>query len=154
MFLEDTQIYLPYSCHAMTRSWLVHGFADQGARLYVGDTLASPSTLFQIDHHADHTHPESGARVGNLAHCAFSSAISGNARIFGGNPLIWNYQWITGEQMKLHECRHGLLLSYCRTLGIKAALPPRNSHRPNFYAGHRGSVRQWAASGKVHGQDQ
>src|SRR2546426_360274 len=46
----------------------------------------------QIDHHADHTHPESGARVGNLAHCAFSSAISGNARIFGGNPLIWNYQ--------------------------------------------------------------
>src|SRR2546426_6551583 len=94
MFLEDTQIDLPYSCHAMTRSWLVHGFADQGARLYVGDTLASPSTLFQIDHHADHTHPESGARVGNLAHCAFSSAISGNARIFGGNPLIWNYQFI------------------------------------------------------------
>jgi hypothetical protein len=92
MFLEDTQIGLPYSCHAITRSWLVHGFADQGARLYVGDTLASPSTLFQIDHHADHTHPESGARVGNLAHCAFSSAISGNARIFGGNPLIWNYQ--------------------------------------------------------------
>jgi hypothetical protein len=41
MFLEDTQIDLPYSCHAMTRSWLVHGFADQGARLYVGDTLAA-----------------------------------------------------------------------------------------------------------------
>src|SRR3989442_5658663 len=96
MFLEDTQIDLPYSCHAMTRSWLVHGFADQGARLYVGDTLASPSTLFQIDHHADHTHPESGARVGNLAHGAFSSAISGNARIFGGNPLIWNYQFLYG----------------------------------------------------------
>src|SRR2546428_12655709 len=75
----------------MTMSWLVHGFADQGARLYVGDSLASPSTLFHIDHHADHTHPESGARVGNLAHGAFSSAISGNARIFGGNPLIWNY---------------------------------------------------------------
>ena len=93
MFLEDTQIDLPYSCHAMTRSWLVHGFADQGARLYVGDTLASPSTLFHIDHHADHTHPESGARVGNLAHCACSSAISGNVRIFGGNPLIWNYQF-------------------------------------------------------------
>src|SRR6266446_295985 len=92
MFLEDPQIDLPYSCHAMTRSWLVHGFADQGARLYVGDTLASPSTLFHIDHHADHTHPESEARVGNLAHCAFSSAISGNVRIFGGNPLIWNYQ--------------------------------------------------------------
>src|SRR2546426_8675831 len=102
MFLEDTQIDLPYSCHAMTRSWLVHGFADQGARLYVGDTLASPSTLFQIDHHADHTHPESGARVGNLAHCAFSSAISGNARIFGGNPLIWNYQYTHG--MNLHDC--------------------------------------------------
>src|SRR6266446_3054789 len=93
MFLEDPQIDLPYSCHAMTRSWLVHGFADQGARLYVGDTLASPSTLFHIDHHADHTHPESEARVGNLAHCAFSSAISGNVRIFGGNPLIWNYQF-------------------------------------------------------------
>src|SRR6266481_6251129 len=92
MFLEDPQIDLPYSCHAITRSWLVHGFADQGARLYVGDTLASPSTLFQIDHHAAHTHPESEARVGNLAHCAFSSAISGNVRIFGGNPLIWNYQ--------------------------------------------------------------
>src|SRR6266446_8625425 len=95
MFLEDPQIDLPYSCHAMTRSWLVHGFADQGARLYVGDTLASPSTLFHIDHHADHTHPESEARVGNLAHCAFSSAISGNVRIFGGNPLIWNYQYIS-----------------------------------------------------------
>src|SRR6267142_4811479 len=94
MFLEDPQIDLPYSCHAMTRSWLVHGFADQGARLYVGDTLASPSTLFHIDHHADHTHPESEARVGNLAHCAFSSAISGNVRIFGGNPLIWNYQFM------------------------------------------------------------
>src|SRR6266478_7517134 len=95
MFLEDPQIDLPYSCHAMTRSWLVHGFADQGARLYVGDTLASPSTLFHIDHHADHTHPESEARVGNLAHCAFSSAISGNVRIFGGNPLIWNYQFMS-----------------------------------------------------------
>src|SRR3989442_2729090 len=101
MFMEDTQIDLPYSCNAMTRSWLVHGFADQGARLYVGDTLASPSTLFQIDHHADHTHPESGARVGNLAHCAFSSAISGNARIFGGNPLIWNYQLNMGSCRRL-----------------------------------------------------
>src|SRR2546428_5702467 len=85
----------------MTMSWLVHGFADQGARLYVGDSLASPSTLFQIDHHADHTHPESGARVGNLAHCAFSSAISGNARIFGGNPLIWNYQLTCWQSLLL-----------------------------------------------------
>src|SRR5438876_3700769 len=113
MFLEDPQIDLPYSCHAITRSWLVHGFADQGARLYVGDTLASPSTLFQIDHHADHTHPESGARVGNLAHCAFSSAISGNARIFGGNPLIWNYQllWVAGEDLRA-VYDHVLLAEY------------------------------------------
>src|SRR2546427_4456744 len=109
MFLEDTQIDLPYSCHAMTRSWLVHGFADQGARLYVGDTLASPSTLFQIDHHADHTHPESGARVGNLAHCAFSSAISGNARIFGGNPLIWNYQYSLGTWQREVETDSALV---------------------------------------------
>src|SRR5712664_1823780 len=102
MFLEDPQIDLPYSCHAMTRSWLVHGFADQGARLYVGDTLASPSTLFHIDHHADHTHPESEARVGNLAHCAFSSAISGNVRIFGGNPLIWNYQLTVRPKLEVN----------------------------------------------------
>src|SRR6266516_6766059 len=110
MFLEDTQIDLPYSCHAITRSWLVHGFADQGARLYVGDTLASPSTLFQIDHHADHTHPESGARVGNLAHCAFSSAISGNARIFGGNPLIWNYQLLDSGVLGSRVVREAQLL--------------------------------------------
>src|SRR3989442_4481023 len=116
MFLEDTQIDLPYSCHAITRSWLVHGFADQGARLYVGDTLASPSTLFQIDHHADHTHPESGARVGNLAHCAFSSAISGNARIFGGNPLIWNYQYSPEQQGTLQ----GALAAYLTPALVQA----------------------------------
>src|SRR5713101_691433 len=81
MFLEAPQIGLPYSCHAITRSRLVHGFADQGVRLFVGDTLASPSTLFQIDDHPDHAQPESGSRFGNLAHCAFSSAVSGNVRI-------------------------------------------------------------------------
>src|SRR5712692_5370130 len=81
MFLEAPQINLPYSCHAITRSRLVHGFADQGVRLFVGDTLASPSTLFQIDDHPDHAQPESGSRFGNLAHCAFSSAVSGNVRI-------------------------------------------------------------------------
>src|SRR5882724_1013612 len=81
MFLEDAQIHLPYSCDAMTRSWSVHGFAHQGAGLCVGDTLASPSSLFQIDHHADHAQPESESRFGNLAHGAFSSAVSGNIRI-------------------------------------------------------------------------
>src|SRR2546426_12651020 len=63
----------------------------------------------QIDHHADHTHPESGARVGNLAHCAFSSAISGNARIFGGNPLIWNYQCSTLRSMPYGSASSGRL---------------------------------------------
>src|SRR6266403_524271 len=81
MFLEDAQIHFPYSCDAITRSWSVHGFAHQGARLCVGDTLASPSPLFQIDYHADHAQPESGSRFGNLAHCAFSSAVSGDVRI-------------------------------------------------------------------------
>src|SRR6266702_1860695 len=81
MFLEDAQIDLPYSFHAMTRSWSVHGFTDEGVRLFVGDTLASPSTLFHIDDHPDHAPPESGSRFGNLAHCAFSSAVSGNVRI-------------------------------------------------------------------------
>src|SRR4249920_1729975 len=81
MFLEDPQIDLPYSFHAMTRSWSVHGFTDEGVRLFVGDTLASPSTLFQIDDHPDHAPPEAGSRFGNLAHCAFSSAVSGNVRI-------------------------------------------------------------------------
>src|SRR5882672_9518972 len=81
MFLEDAHIHLPYSCDAMTRSWSVHGFAHQGACLLVGDTLASPSSLFHIDHHADHAQPESGARFGNLTHGAFSSAVSGNVRI-------------------------------------------------------------------------
>src|SRR5712664_3649547 len=81
MFLEDAQIHFPYSCDAITRAWSLHGFAHQGARLCVGDTLASPSPLFQIDYHADHAQPESGSRFGNLAHCAFSSAVSGNVRI-------------------------------------------------------------------------
>src|SRR2546426_12108866 len=81
MFLEDPQIHLPYSCDAITRSWSVHGFAHQGACLCVGDTLASPSSFFQIDHHADDAHPESGSRFGNHAHYAFSSAVSGNVRI-------------------------------------------------------------------------
>src|SRR6266508_4542664 len=81
MFLEDPHIALPDSCHAMTRSWSVHGFTDEGVRLLVGATLASPSTLFPIDDHPDHAHPASGARFGNLAHCAFSSAVSGNVRI-------------------------------------------------------------------------
>src|SRR6266478_10162112 len=81
MFLEDPEIDLPYSCHAITRSWSVHSFAHQGARLCVGDTLASPSTLFHIDDHPDHAHPESGPRFENLAHRAFSSTVSGNVRI-------------------------------------------------------------------------
>ena len=68
MFLEDTQIALPYSIDAVARRWSVHGFTDQGIRLFVGDTLTSPSPLFQIDHHAAHAQPESGSRFGNLAH--------------------------------------------------------------------------------------
>src|SRR6266567_6585207 len=81
MFLEDPEIDLPYSCHAMTRSWAVHGFADESARLFIGATLASPSILFPIDDHPDHAHPESGPRFENLAHRAFSSTVSGNVRI-------------------------------------------------------------------------
>ena len=56
----------------MTRQWSVHGFADQGARLFVSDTLASPSTLFQIDDHPDHAQPESESRFERLADDAFS----------------------------------------------------------------------------------
>src|SRR6266705_1448900 len=81
MFLEDPEIDLPYSCHAITRSWAVHGFADESARLFIGATLASPSILFPIDDHPDHAHPESGPRFENLAHRAFSSTVSGNVRI-------------------------------------------------------------------------
>ncbi len=65
----------------MTRSWAVHGFADESARLFIGATLASPSILFPIDDHPDHAHPESGPRFENLAHRAFSSTVSGNVRI-------------------------------------------------------------------------
>src|SRR5213076_1138685 len=81
MFLEDPEIDLPYSCHAITRSWSVHGFADESARLFIGAPLASPSMLFQIDDHPDHAHPESGPRFEHLAHRAFSSTVSGNVRI-------------------------------------------------------------------------
>ena len=56
----------------MTRQWSVHGFADQGARLFVGATLAGPSTLFQIDDHPDHASPESESRFERLATAAFS----------------------------------------------------------------------------------
>jgi hypothetical protein len=48
MFLEDTQIDLPDSVDAIAREWSIHGIADQSVRLFVGDTLASPSTVFQI----------------------------------------------------------------------------------------------------------
>src|SRR5215510_12634052 len=47
----------------------------------VGDTLANPSSFFRIDHHTDDAPPESGSRFGNRAHCAFSSAVSGNVRM-------------------------------------------------------------------------
>ena len=80
-FLADPAIALPYSCHAMTRSWSLPGFAAESARLFVGATLASPSSLFHIDDHPDHAHPESGPRCENLAHRAFSSTVSGNVRI-------------------------------------------------------------------------
>src|SRR2546421_10751302 len=83
MFLEDPQIDFSYSFHAVTRSWSVYGFAHQGACLCVGDTLASPSSFFQIDHHTDDAHPESGSRFGKRAHCAFSSVVSGSVRILG-----------------------------------------------------------------------
>ena len=81
MFLEDPQIDLPDSIDAVARRRSVHGFADRGISIFVGSTLASPSTLFHIDDHPDHAPSESGARVENLAHCAFSSAVSGNVRI-------------------------------------------------------------------------
>src|SRR5881409_3050293 len=81
MFLEDPEIDLPYSRNAITRSWSVHGFADESARLFIGAPLASPSMLFQIDDHPDHAHPESGPRFEHLAHRAFSSTVSGNVRI-------------------------------------------------------------------------
>src|SRR5438128_10378883 len=81
MFLEDPQIDLPYSLHAAARGWAVYRLADQGVRLFVGAALASPSPLFQIDDHPNHAHIESGSRFGNLAYCAFSSAVSSNLRI-------------------------------------------------------------------------
>ena len=72
MFLEDTQIALPYSVDAVARRWSVHGFTDQGARLFVGATLESPSDFFQIDDHPDHAQTESGPRFERLADDAFS----------------------------------------------------------------------------------
>jgi transposase len=81
MFLEDPEIHLPYSCHAIPRAWSLHGFAHEGACLGVGDTLASPSSFFHIDPHTDDAEPQSGSRFENHAYCAFSSAISGSVRI-------------------------------------------------------------------------
>jgi hypothetical protein len=83
MFLEDPQIDLPYSVDAVARRRSVHGFPDQGVSLCVGDTRASPSDFFHIDDYAEHAHPESGSRLENLAHCAFSSAVSDDLRILG-----------------------------------------------------------------------
>src|SRR5467141_1880071 len=83
MFLEDTQIDLPYSVDAVARRRSVHGFTDQGVSLCVGDTLASPSDFFHIDDYSDHAQPESGSRFEHLAHCALSSAVSDNLRILG-----------------------------------------------------------------------
>src|SRR5229473_2782839 len=81
MFLEDTQIDLPYSVDAITREWSIHGIADQSVRLFVGDTLASPSTVFQIVDDPNHAQAEAGSQFERLADDAFSWSISHNLRI-------------------------------------------------------------------------
>src|SRR6266436_9131793 len=83
MFLEDTQIDLPYSVDAITREWSVYGFTDQGVRLFVGSPSASPSAIFSIDDHSDHAQPEAGSQFERLADDAFSWSISHNLRISG-----------------------------------------------------------------------
>src|SRR3989442_5802711 len=81
MFLEDTQIDLPYSVDAIARKWSIHGIADQSVRLFVGDTLASPSTVFQIVNYPNHAQAEAGSQFERLADDAFSWSISHNLRI-------------------------------------------------------------------------
>src|SRR4029453_5830530 len=81
MFLEDTQIDLPYSFDAITRAWLLHGFADQGVSLFVGPPSASPSALFAIDDHPDYAHPESESRFERVDDDAFSSTNFDNVKI-------------------------------------------------------------------------
>src|SRR2546425_10447215 len=81
MFLEDTQIDLPYSVDAIARKWSIHGIADQSVRLFVGDTLASPSTVFQIVNYPNHAQAEAGSPFERLADDAFSWSISHNLRI-------------------------------------------------------------------------
>src|SRR2546422_1896408 len=81
MFLEDTQIDLPYSVDAIARKWSIHGIADQSVRLFVGDTLASPSTVSQIVNYPNHAQAEAGSPFERLADDAFSWSISHNLRI-------------------------------------------------------------------------
>src|SRR2546426_12711264 len=96
MFLEDTQIDLPYSVDAIARKWSIHGIAYQSVRLFVGDTLASPSTVFQIVNYPNHAQAEAGSPFERLADDAFSWSISHNLRIseeirqFGTTRLVTN----------------------------------------------------------------
>src|SRR3989442_8266935 len=98
MFLEDTQIALPYAVDAIAREWSLHGIADQSVRLCVGDTLASSSSFFQIDHHTDDAQPESGLRFGNRAHGAFSSAVSGAVDAIARE---WSLHGIADQSVRL-----------------------------------------------------
>src|SRR5712691_10984632 len=113
MFLEDTQIDLPYSVDAITREWSVYGFTDQGVRLFVGSPSASPSAIFSIDDHSDHAQPEAGSQFERLADDAFSWSISHNLRIsgeirqfgtisFGGCMPRLTCQLCSGDHSKSH----------------------------------------------------
>src|SRR3989442_2020646 len=90
MFLEDTQIDLPYSVDAIARKWSIHGIADQSVRLFVGDTLASPSTVFQIVNYPNHAQAEAGSQFERLAEDALLLSISHNLRSFEGIRPIGN----------------------------------------------------------------
>ena len=81
MCLEDTPIDRPYAVDAMAREWSIHGMADQSVRLCVGDTLASPSTVFHMVDDPNHAQAEAGSPFERLADNAFSGSISHNLRM-------------------------------------------------------------------------
>src|SRR6266705_2031840 len=98
--------------------------AHQSVGLYVGDTLASPSTLFQIDDHPDHASSESGSRFDRLADDAFSRSISNNLRISGGirqfGTLSIPFGQLRVALQLVFDCLHRGLAEY-NALGIDRA---------------------------------
>jgi hypothetical protein len=137
MCLEDTPIDRPYAVDAMAREWSIHGMADQSVRLCVGDTLASPSTVFHMVDDPNHAQAEAGSPFERLADNAFSGSISHNLRMseeicqvgtirialgpIGLLPVLHDIDTVTLGTLHVDK-HHGPSPSFLRNCGVCAPM--------------------------------